>query len=220
MDKFGDIIKFSKPTRKNEPLMFFPSNLSAEDITARVRSIDIIKEAALILREKLNTTSFGLENKYCDTNDLKDVWEDGKMKENIESFLTTLLRRIVLEEPDSKERRIDLESLVLDSDDDSDDETDESDDNKVTKNVRAYSLFQTLVYTITPLHAMTGQVVYSRCRSRGLIKTLNKIYGSVSYNEMRKHRGLLASYSIEKCKVNLTPIPSHFSICHNAGFTS
>ena len=45
------------------------------------------------------------------------------MKEITEYFLMTLLnlKRIVLEEPDSKER-IDLGSLVLDSDDDSDDD--------------------------------------------------------------------------------------------------
>ena len=38
MNKFGDTIKFSKPTRKNEPLMFFSSNLSAEDIADQLTS--------------------------------------------------------------------------------------------------------------------------------------------------------------------------------------
>ena len=67
---------------------------------------------------------------------------------------------------------------------------------------------------------MTGQAVYSRCRSKGLIKTLNKINASVSYDEVRRHHGVLASYAVEQCKSHLVPIPSHFFAGPNAGFTS
>ena len=42
-------------------MLFFSAILSSEDVAAKVRSIDIIKEAALILREEIRSTSFGLE---------------------------------------------------------------------------------------------------------------------------------------------------------------
>ena len=69
---------------------------------------------------------------------------------------------------------------------------------------------------------MTGQTVYTRCRSRTVITCLNKIGVSISYNEVRRARALLASYTIQKCKSsnNITPIPSHFETGPEAGFVS
>ena len=71
--------------------MFFSAALSAEDIAMKVRSIDVIKDAARILLEEVKSTTFGLENKHCDAFDLRDAWTNGKIKENAETFLATLL---------------------------------------------------------------------------------------------------------------------------------
>ena len=90
-EKLGDTVKFCPSTRKNESLMFFSAALSAEDIAKKVQSIDVIKDAARILREEMKSTTFGLENKHCDAFDLKDAWANGKIKENSETFLATLL---------------------------------------------------------------------------------------------------------------------------------
>ena len=90
-------------TRKNEPLMFFSAALSAEDIAKKVRSIDVIKDAARILQEEMKSATFGLENKHCDAFDLGDAWTNGTIKENAETFLATLLNlnRIAIDSEDS-----------------------------------------------------------------------------------------------------------------------
>ena len=70
------------------------------------------------------------------------------------------------------------------------------------------------------LHVMTGQSVYSRCRSRSTNTTLNKIGVFTSYDNVRRGRALLASYAIKKSYDNLTPIPSHFLTDPGADFVS
>ena len=118
--------------------------LSAGDIAAKVRSIDIIREAVLMLRDELiMSTSFGLENKYCDAYDLKDSWRKGKIKDDTEDFLAILLnlKRIVIDDDgNSNSKGADIENLILDSDDDSEDESYENESCKVTKTIHAYSL--------------------------------------------------------------------------------
>ena len=63
MQKLGEGIKFCPSTRKNE-LMFFSADLSLDVIAQKVRSIDVIKDAALILRKEIKSRTFGLEKKH------------------------------------------------------------------------------------------------------------------------------------------------------------
>ena len=127
------------------------------------------------------------------------------MTENAETFLATLLNlnRITVDNEDSNNKEIDLENLMLDSDDESDGDSIEAPSCKtITKNIRAYSIYQMILYTVnegktkTPLHVMTGHSIYTRCRSRSTITTLNKIGVSISYDEVRRGQALLASYAI------------------------
>ena len=60
--------------------------------------------------------------------------------------------------------------------------------------------------TNTPLHVMTDQSVYSRCCSRSIITSLNKIGVSTSYDAVRRGWALLAFYVILKNQDNLTTI--------------
>ena len=98
--------------------------------------------------------------------------------------------------------------------------------NRVKSNIGAYSLFQILIYNInkskvkTPLHVVTGHAVYTKCRSRGLITSQNKIGASISYKEVRKYRSQLASYTVTKGKDGGTPIPSHFDTNLQNSFVS
>ena len=83
-------------------MLFVSATLYAGDIAAKVRSIDIIREAAIISRDELKSTSFGLENKYCEAYDLKDSWCKGKIEDNTEDFLVILLnlKRIAIDDDD------------------------------------------------------------------------------------------------------------------------
>ena len=98
--------------------------------------------------------------------------------------------------------------------------------NTVKRNISAYSLFHILVYNInngkikTSLHVMTGHAVCVKCRSRGIITSLNKIGSSISHKEVRKDRSILASYTVKKGKDGHTPIPSHFDTTLVSGTVS
>ena len=63
MQKLGEGINFCPSTRKNE-LMFFSADLSLDVIAQKVRSTDVIKDAALILRKEIKSRTFGLEKKH------------------------------------------------------------------------------------------------------------------------------------------------------------
>ena len=183
--------------------MLFVSATYAGDIAAKVRSIDIIRGAHLILRDELKSTSFGLENKYCDAYDLKDFWCKGKIKDNTEDFLAILLnlKRIAIDDDDnSNSKGADIENLILDSDDDSEDESYGNEScKKVTKNIHAYSLSQMMVYTLnngkvkTPLHVMRG-------RQFTPVVIVEMLLQAKCYNEVRRVRVLLASYTIQNAR--------------------
>lgn len=57
---------------------------------------------------------------------------------------------------------------------------------------------------------MLGQSVYRKTQSKELLTTLNRIGVSTSYNDARRSRNLLASFTIQK-SVDETPIASHFN---------
>ena len=62
MQKLGEGINFCPSTRKNE--LFFSADLSLDVIAQKVRSTDVIKDAALILRKEIKSRTFGLEKKH------------------------------------------------------------------------------------------------------------------------------------------------------------
>ena len=85
--------------------------------------------------------------------------------------------------------------MILDSVDDSDDTDDEATESpsrRTITSIRAYSIYQMMVYTVTDgkmktsLLVMTGQSVCSICRSRCAITSLNKIGVSTSYDDVRR----------------------------------
>ena len=53
IQNLGEGIKFYPSTRKNKSLMFFSVDLSADDFAQKVRLIDVIKDAAHLLRKKI-----------------------------------------------------------------------------------------------------------------------------------------------------------------------
>ena len=218
MEHFCDNIKFCPPSRKKKSLLLFSSSLTPDDMAAKIRSIGIIKNAALMLRDELMNTKFDLDDKFCDA---QDSWINGIIKPNTEYFLATLLKlnRVSISKHKPGIDTSAIENFMIDSDDECGEEFDGGIDdigNTVKSNISAYSLFQILVYNInngkikTSLHVMTGHAVYAKCRSRVLITSLNKIGSSISYKEVRKYRSLLASYTVKKGKGGHMPIPSHF----------
>ena len=120
--------------------------------------------------------------------------------------------------------------MILDCNDDLDDTDGEAPETPlcrtITKSIRAYSIYQKMVYTVTdgkiktPLHVMTGWSVYSRCGSHSTIISLNKIGVSTSYDDVQRGRALLALFAIKKSQDNSMPILSLFQAGPGEGFVS
>ena len=109
-------------------MIIFSADPSADDIAGKVRTIDVIKNDAYILRKEIKSCTFGLEKKDCDALDLHNAWSRGKIKENVETFLAALfnLSRTAIDVDDSNKKEIYLDDMILDSDDNSDDIDDEA----------------------------------------------------------------------------------------------
>ena len=86
--------------------MSFSADLSADDIAWKEQPIDTIKDAVHILRKEIESCTFGLKKKHCDTFDLKDAWTNGRIKENSETFLAALcnLSTIAIDADSLKEK--------------------------------------------------------------------------------------------------------------------
>ena len=73
-ERFGDQIQFVKSDRQYEPMMVFSSHIKIEDVMTKLRSINTIKEAAELIKTSLKSTDFGLEDKFCDSEELTNAW--------------------------------------------------------------------------------------------------------------------------------------------------
>jgi len=88
-------------------------------------------------------------------------------------------------------------------------------DEEDKKILKMTSLYQTMYYILhkgkkkTPLHVMNGIAVHDACRSSTLIRSLNHIGVSISYDEVLRYRCDLANFIVENSADNV-PIPSHF----------
>ena len=69
--EYGDRIRFCPSDRRNESLMIYSSELTPDVLANHIRSNDVIKEAAKILRDALTEVNFGLDDKFCDAEELK-----------------------------------------------------------------------------------------------------------------------------------------------------
>ena len=89
-EHFSDSITFCKSERENKSLFVFSSNVGIEDILNSLRSLDSIKSAALDIRRALLDVDFGLNDKFCDADELKDSWKNPQVLEVLLSFFATL----------------------------------------------------------------------------------------------------------------------------------
>ena len=74
LDHYGELITIAPNTRANEPDLFFSSTITAANIAVKLKNQDILKEAASQIREALLNVDFGLQDSFCDSNDLRESW--------------------------------------------------------------------------------------------------------------------------------------------------
>ena len=89
--EFSAEIKFAKPYQNNKATIVYPSQISSEQLVARIQNFNRAKQVGELIRKKLLEVDFGLEDKFCDSADLKDAWENTRMPETLIEFFSGLL---------------------------------------------------------------------------------------------------------------------------------
>ena len=208
----GDDVQFCDSERKNESSMVFSSEINITDVVNIVRYLDSIKSAAKAIREALLKVDFGLEDKFCDAEELRHSWCTTRMLDELISFFSVMFNI----------KKTTLLKLYHNGDNSEDIPTveQEMEDEKLsTKATKIGSLFQIMIYNIhngrqrTPLHIMSTTEIYETCKSRELITSFNKSGLYAGYNTMKRHRTDLAKYAVvsgQEKERNVT-LPSHFS---------
>ena len=90
INHYKDNVKFTNPYEANKSMMVFLGNLSIEEIADKIRSIDIIKEAASKIINSLLDSNFNLGDRFSDVNDLQNSWKNMTVPEPLMNFLSVL----------------------------------------------------------------------------------------------------------------------------------
>ena len=180
-----------------------------------LRSLDHVKTAASDIRKALLNVDFGLDNKFCDSNELRSAWNNTTIPDALLSFFAELfnINRASLM------RHIFVTQDIYASFEEGHEEFDmEEGTSETFTSLRIKSLFQILYYATvrgmrkTPLQILNAHAIYEKCRSRELITAFNRqCCCSVSYNAMKRERADLAKYTILKSENEQVPLPSNFA---------
>ena len=173
-----------KSERKNEAMMLFSAELTVQDVVCKLRSMNIVKDTAEMIKSALKTAEFGLDGRFCDAQELSHSWKNSAIPDCLILFFSSLFNipQAALMK-NCMQKDLDIES---DNNDNIEEEEEEdiSEDSmlglsrsQVAKSIKIKSLYQIMFYILhngrkkTPLHTMTGHNVYDRSKSRELITT-------------------------------------------------
>ena len=76
--------------RRNESLMIYSSELTPDMLANNIRSNGALKRNAKILRDAVTEFDFGLDDKICDAQELKNAWTSTKVPYVVLTLLSSL----------------------------------------------------------------------------------------------------------------------------------
>ena len=209
-EEFQTNIQFCLSDSKNKSQFVYSSSVSVNDAINKLRSLDCVKNAAEHIRKVLLNVDFGLEDGFCDAQELKNSYSNTQLPGVLLTFFASLfnVNRTMLMKESLEEGEICL------FDEDEEDYHENSNDQHQRLNLKMKTIFQNLFDQVvhgcknTTLHILKAHAVYEHCRSRALITAFNRQGCSVSYKTMKTVR---ADIAILKSKDDYVPLPSHFS---------
>ena len=89
-DEFSDSITFIPNPRINESDIVFSSDITKAELAVKINNLDVMKKSGEQLRQSLLDVDFGLDDKFCDADDLKDAWENTIMPSELSTFFSSL----------------------------------------------------------------------------------------------------------------------------------
>ena len=84
--KYGNQIRFSRPGSNKKSAMIYLDCVPSEQMADTIREHDAINDCAKILRSSLLNVDFGLQDKFCDAQDLESAWNGTKVPEDLLRF--------------------------------------------------------------------------------------------------------------------------------------
>ena len=204
LEHFQDKIQFCESEQANKSLIAFSSNLETRDVIKKLRSFNTVKIAAHAIRKCLLEADVGLEDKYCDAQELNHSWKDMVLPARLVAFYSVLYNvkqiKLLAETTTNCHDSSEVKSEVNES---------VTEGREITK-VKA--LYQIMYYNIhngrrrTPLHLMAAHNIYEKCKTRELE---DRIGVCISYNEIQRERKSLPHYTFKHGEDWGVPIPSH-----------
>ena len=221
INQFGNNIDFAYPSARNKSIMVFSisSDMLADHVRS-VNSVDPIQECASMIRKALDDYDFGLDDKFCDAQDLKTSLSNMPIPESILNFFGHLFNF----NPDTYDNA--ANSVMADnfsdliSDDFNDEEVAKNTSSDSTLSVqrcrKIQSLFQIMFYVNhcgrkrTPMHIMNAESVHALGRGgKILTQTLNHEGLAISYSELRRYQHDIASFTAHHNQHRVA-LPYHF----------
>lgn len=223
INSFHEEISFSYPKQKNKSLLVIGTGTKREEMADILRSTDIMYESGKKFRDALKTVDFKLQDKFCDSNDLKHSWENIDIPDDILKFFSGVFGFNKNSYSECAKKLLHKDFEDEEEEDDEEDTNDAKDEQKfcdynalsVHRCRQIQAIFQTFYYAVhngrkkTPLHVMLGETVLSTCKSKGLVTILNRFAYCISYDELRRYHTDIANFAIQSSKEQV-PLPSHF----------
>lgn len=207
LDEFGDQIRLAGSTDANKSTLIFHSTLRVEDVIDFLRGKDETRDCAKKLKKSFKNVDFGMSNEFSDATNIRKAWYNTKIPTPVLTFFAELYN-FKISDFEEVARPLEVNEIEV------------NDDNKMSpsKRLKITALFQIMYYILnngtqrTPLHVMNGLAVHDASRNSILIKSLNHLGMSVSYDEVLRYRNDLARYTVLMARKENVPLPSHFDV--------
>lgn len=206
---FSNTIKFAKSPQRNRGIIIYHSKVTMDDVIHLKLPEEVLKKSAQIIRESLFNTNYDLDDRFCDSNDLKNSYENEKIPAHILRFFIKLF------DFDDKKycQSLNDDNVFLDA----------SMNISNKKLLKINSIYQSMFYILhrgkkrTPLQTILSMRIHNLCKSKYLITSLNHMGLGISYAEVERLKNSIALFAAKKYKT-ATPLPlnlnpSKFTIC-------
>ena len=171
MNHFGNKIDFTYPSAVNQSIMVY--SVPGDVLAGRIRSVDPMQVCASVIRKSLNDFDFGLDDSFCDAQELKHALSDMNIPEPVLRFFGHLYN-FKPETYSEAAKLVMTEEFLAEQDDDADDGDDDAiqggqsdGDLSVRRCRKIQSIFQILFYVHhrgrkrTPMHILNAESVHA-----------------------------------------------------------
>ena len=191
--RYGNKICLTYSKDWTKPEMFYSTNIHSSRIVETIRSVDPIEECAKLLGQDCKAYDFGLDNSYCDADDLRISFKS--YEKNRPSVWTRFFMKMLDVTVLSKKRQRVCNSI--------------------------FQIMHSLLKenAINPLSASFSEGIHEVSRSKHLVTIGNRLGFCDSYDSVQRRDTALAQRTIQRTGEYRVPVPSSInstSIIHGA----